>query len=143
MYSTYACESYHYLYNCKLERCGLFFRMISAKDNNGEITNPTFVSGTDKETTSTLPHSPALDSEVANVIVNGTITNKEESKFSDDSRGWKMIVLHRLPLIIAMVTVAVLMQIPSILYYTDPPSGKANVLEDIDLETCSVSLIAM
>ena len=54
-----------------------------------------------------------------------------------------MIVLHRLPLIIAMVTVAVLMQIPSILYFTDPPSGKANVLEDIDLETCSVSLIAM
>ena len=116
--------------------------MISAKDNNGEITNPTFVSGTDKGTSSTLPHSPARDSEVANVIVNGTI-KKEGSKFSDDSRGWKMIVLHRLPLIIAMVTVAVLMQIPSILYYTDPPSGEANVLEDIDLETCSVSLLAM
>ena len=120
-----------------LERGGLFFRMISVKDSSGEITNPAFVSGNDKDST-TLPHSPALDCEVANVIVNGTI-RKEESKRSDESRGWKMIVLHWLPLIIAMGIVVVLMQIPSILYYTDPPSGEANLLEDIDLETCSVS----
>ena len=121
-----------------LERCGLFFRMINVKDNSDEITNPTFVSGNDKDS-STLPHSPALDCEIANVIINGTI-RKEDSKLSDESRGWKMIVLHWLPLIIAMGVVVVLMQIPSILYYTDPPSGQANLLEDIDLETCSVSL---
>ena len=121
-----------------LERCGLFFRMINVKDNSDENTNPTFVSGNDKDS-STLPHSPALDCEIANVIINGTI-RKEDSKLSDESRGWKMIVLHWLPLIIAMGVVVVLMQIPSILYYTDPPSGQANLLEDIDLETCSVSL---
>ena len=113
--------------------------MISVKDNNDEITNPTFVSENDKES-STLPHFPALDSEVANVIVSDS-TSKEESKFSDTSRGWKILILHRFPLITAMVVVAVILQIPSVLYYTDPPSAEANLLDQVDLETCSVSLI--
>ena len=106
--------------------------MISVKDDNYAVTNPTFLSGNDKEST-TLPHSPALHSEVAKVIACG-------STKSTASRGRKMC-LDLLPLIIAMGMVVVLMQIPSMLYYTDTPSGEANLLENIDLETCSVSLM--
>ena len=112
--------------------------MTSVKDNNDEITNSTFISENDKES-STLPHCPALDSEVANVIINNS-TSKEESKYSDTSRGWKMLILHRFPLVTTMVIVAVILQIPSVLYYTDPPSAEANLLDQVDLETCSVSL---
>ena len=108
--------------------------MISVKDDNYAITNPTFLPGNDKESSSTLPHSPALHSEVARVITRGSTT----SSANDALKGRKMF-LDLLPLIIAMGIVVVLMQIPSILYYTDPPSGEANLLEDVDLETCSVS----
>ena len=116
----------------------LIFKMISVKDDNYTITNSTFLRGNDKESSSTLPHSPALHSEAAKVITRGSM----KCEVNDSSKG-RRIFLDLLPLIIAMGVVVVLMQIPSILYYTDPPSGEANLLEDVDLETCSVSLIAM
>ena len=108
--------------------------MINIKDDNYAITNPTFLPGNDKESSSTLPHSPALHSEAAKVITSGST----KCNINDASRGRRMF-LDLLPMIIAMGVVVALMQIPSVLYYTDPPSGEANLLEDVDLETCSVS----
>ena len=48
-----------------LESCCLVFKMISVKDDNYAITNYTFLPGNDKESSPTLPHSPALHSEAA------------------------------------------------------------------------------
>ena len=42
---------------------------------------------------------------------------------------------------ISMIVVVAVFQIPIILYYTELPSGEATVLDNVDLEGCSVSHI--
>ena len=102
-------------------------------DNNSVILNPTFKSKNDEET-HTVPHNPAL-------VVEENIsspTKKENSKL----RGkWIMMqqYTHLVPLIVSIVIVIAILQIPTILYYTDPPSAEVAAFDNIDLESCSVS----
>ena len=42
-------------------------------------------------------------------------------------------------LIIMMFIIVMILQIPTVLYYTDPPSAESMLYENINLETCSVS----
>ena len=42
-------------------------------------------------------------------------------------------------LIILMCIIVMVLQIPTVLYYTDPPSAESMLLENINVETCSVS----
>lgn len=113
--------------------------MVSVKGgiDDSEITNSIFISEDHKES-STIPHSPVLESEAAKEG-NNSATKKEES---NAVKGKRMILqnTHLVPLIISMGVVAVILQIPLVLYYTDPPSTEVTLLENVDLETCSVSL---
>ena len=42
-------------------------------------------------------------------------------------------------LIISMCIIVMILQIPTVLYYTDPPSARSMLYENINVETCSVS----
>ena len=42
-------------------------------------------------------------------------------------------------LMILMCIIVMILQIPTVLYYTDPPSMEPMLYENINLETCSVS----
>ena len=97
-------------------------------DHDGVIINPMFMSK-DHEGLPTVPHSPVLDNE--------TTKDSTTKEFNDASKG-KQIILY-LPLIIAIGMVAIVLQIPSVLYLTDPPSIPITLLDNVDLESCSVS----
>jgi len=42
-------------------------------------------------------------------------------------------------LIILMCMIVIILQIPTVLYYTDPPSAESMLFDSINMETCSVS----
>ena len=42
-------------------------------------------------------------------------------------------------LLISVCIIVIILQIPTVLYYTDPPSAESMLYENIHLETCSVS----
>ena len=115
--------------------------MVSINSGNDPLfINPIFESENDKKLHAE-PHNPVIVSEVDKEGINNP-TNKEEYKFINTLREkWIAVQQHtRLtPLIIAMAIVGALLQIPTILYYTDPPSAEVTVLDNIDLENCSVS----
>ena len=120
--------------------------MVSVNhDNNSTIPNPTFESQNDEET-HMVPHScyssPVLQSKVVEESINSPVKN-EKSKFNNVLRErWIRIqqYTHLVPLIVSMVIVVAILQIPTILYYTDPPLAEVALLDNIDLESCSVSL---
>ena len=89
------------------------------------------------------PHDPVIVSEVGEEgTSNPRPTKKEKRKFINVLREKWIAVqqhTHLAPLILAMIIVGVLLQIPTILYYTDPPSAEVTVLNNIDLMNCSVS----
>ena len=114
--------------------------MVSVNhDDNSTNPNPTFESQNDEET-HTVPHScsPVLQSKVIEESINSPV-KKEKSKFRER---WYMMqqYTHLVPLIVSMIIVIAILQIPTILYYTDPPSAEVALLDSIDLESCSVSL---
>ena len=95
-----------------------------------EVCNSIFESKDDKES-HTLPHNPPEES----------INNPTKSRFKTLRE--KLITIqqhtHLVPLIMSMIIVVVLLQIPTILYYTDPPSAEVVLLDNVDFESCSVS----
>ena len=116
--------------------------MVSINSGNDPmIINPIFELENDKKLHAE-PHGPVIVPEVDKEGINNP-TNKEENKFINALRDKWIAVQHHThltPLIISMVIVGALLQIPTmILYYTDPPSAEVTVLDNIDLENCSVS----
>ena len=118
-----------------------YTNMVSVNsENDPAIVNPVFESENDKNSPTVL-HSPVLESKVADEGINNP-TKKEENK-SNNALREKWITMqqytHLVPLIISMAIVVALLQIPTILYYTDPPSAEITLLDSVDLESCSVS----
>ena len=112
--------------------------MVSVNSGNDPgILNPIFESEDDKKSP-TVPNIPAV---LEFKVADENPTKKEENKFYNALRG-KWITMqqsHLVPLIISMVIVVAILQIPAILYYTDPPSAEFTLLDNVDLESCSVS----
>ena len=115
--------------------------MVSVNcDSDSTIPNPMFESKNDEEI-HTVPHSPVLESKVAEESISSP-AKKEKSKFNNALRRKCMMMqqyTHLMPLIIPMAVVVAILQIPTILYYTDPPSAEVALFDNIDLESCSVS----
>ena len=118
-----------------------------SEDNDG-VTNSIFISDNHKEA-SVIPHSPALEYDEAKVNIEDP-KKKEEciwtntlKSINQSLKSGKWVTLqkaHILPLILSIGIVAVIFQIPLILYCTDPPSTEVtSLLDSVDLETCSVS----
>ena len=108
--------------------------------NDSGIPNPIFESDDDKKL-STMPHNSVLEPVVIDESINNP-TMREENKFCNALRvKWVTLqqYIHLVPLIVSMIIVVVILQIPTILYYTDPPSAEVTLLDDVDLERCSVS----
>ena len=119
----------------------------SNEDNDG-VANPIFISDSHKE--STIPRGPGLEYDEAKVNIEDP-KKKEESiwtstlkSINQSLKSGKWVTLqkgHILPLLISIGIVAVIFQIPLILYCTDPPSTEVtSLLDSVDLETCSVSV---
>ena len=112
---------------------------INSVDNDG-VANPIFLSDSHKET-STIPCSPGLESDKAKVNLEEP-KKKEDNVWTNALRG-KWVTLQKtniMPLIVSICIMAVIFQIPLILYCTDPPSTDVtSLLDSVDLETCSVS----
>lgn len=85
-------------------------------------------------------HETISISESVIVQTNFTTIKKEDV---DTKQIKKCITLQNtyLPaiLIILMCIVVAILQIPTILYYIDPPSADATLFDNINLESCSVS----
>ena len=75
------------------------------------------------------------------VIVQVNSTIKKEKVDVEPTK--KSIILQNiyLPaiLIISMCIIVAILQIPTILYYTDPPSADVALFDNINLESCTVS----
>ena len=65
---------------------------------------------------------------------------KVHSKQINSYTTWEKIYLPA-TLIILMCMIAIILQIPTVLYYSDPPSAEPVLLDNINLETCSVSCL--
>ena len=69
-------------------------------------------------------------------------TAMKEKVYSKQVKKWSNLESSYLPvaLIILMFLIAAVLQIPTVLYYTDPPSADTTSLfDDISLESCTVS----
>ena len=69
-------------------------------------------------------------------------TAMKEKVYSKQVKKWSNLESSYLPvaLIILMFLIAAVLQIPTILYYTEPPSADtASLFDDINLESCTVS----
>ena len=101
--------------------------------NDSTIPNPMFESKNDKES-HTVPKVTEENNNSSTKKENGISSNALREK-------WIMIqqYTHLVPLIISMAIVVAVLQIPTILYYTDPPSAEVTLFDNIDLESCSVS----
>ena len=77
------------------------------------------------------------------VIAKKTLsTSKKKTVNSKQANKWNNLESSYLPvaLIILMFLIVVVLQIPTILYYTEPPSADiASLFDDINLESCTVS----
>ena len=111
--------------------------MVSVNcDSDSTIPNPMFKSKNDEET-HTVPHSPVLESKVAEESISSP-AKKEKVNIIRKCMMMQQYT-HLMPLIIPMAIVIAILQIPTILYYTDPPSAEVALFDNIDLESCSVS----
>ena len=69
-------------------------------------------------------------------------TAKKAGVNSKQANKWSKLEKSYLPvfMIILMFLIVIVMQVPTVLYYTDPPSADIALLfDDINLETCTVS----
>ena len=128
-----AVHIYIYLRNPQL------FNMTSLNSGNGTtVHNTTNITLNDvkHEESNTSPQSPASDPEIRTTEENITSPRMEK-----ESGSWCILTKNAkiLPLVITMVVVVVSLQIPTILYYTDPPLVDDGLLDSIDLEGCTVS----
>ena len=144
-YAYHANQFMLFIYVCILEAASSYTypctNMVSVNsENDPGILNPIFESEDDKKSP-TVPNIPAV-AILEFKIADENPTKKEENKFYNALRG-KWITMqqytHLVPLIISMVIVVAILQIPTILYYTDPPSAEFTLLDNVDLESCSVS----
>jgi len=55
------------------------------------------------------------------------------------TRGSLQIIRKPILLLFLMCLVVVVLQIPTILYYSESPSIEVSILDNVDLESCSVS----
>lgn len=124
----------------------------------------------DNITTSSIPSEDSATSNIPTqneMISNGPHRTPKSTTFSQDAISISESVIEQKPvkkekanskqankhitlsleksylpaiLLTLMCVVAVILQIPTIVFYTDPPSAEASLLfEKINLETCSVS----
>ena len=121
-----------------------------SSDECDGVANPIFASASHKET-STISRSVEFEHDESKVNINGPKakegsiwTNTLKSINQSLKRSGKWVTLqktHILPLLVSIGIVAVIFQIPLILYCSDPPSTDvASLLDNVDLETCSVSV---
>ena len=112
----------------------------TSNDDNDGVANPIFLSNSHKET-STIPCSSGLESDKAKINLEEP-KKKEDNVWTNTLRG-KWVTLqktNKAPLLVSICILAVIFQIPLILYCIDPPSTDiTSLLESIDFETCSVS----
>ena len=109
--------------------------------NDPGILNPIFESEDDKKLP-TVPHNTVLEPVVVDESINNPTMREENRLYNALREKWitSQQYTHLVPLIVSMVIVVAILQIPTILYYTDPPSTEVALLDDVDLERCSVSL---
>ena len=121
----------------------------TTSDDCGGVANPIFQSDSHKE--ATIPRSPGLEYDEDKVNIDepkrketNTWTNTLKSINQTLKRSGKWVTLqkaHILPLLVSITIVAVIFQIPLIIYCSDPPSTDVtSLLDNVDLETCSVSI---
>lgn len=73
------------------------------------------------------------------VIVQNNQNKKDNSKQAHKNTTLENFHLH-IALIMIMCIIAMILQIPTVLYYTDPPSAEGSmILDNINVESCSVS----
>ena len=110
-------------------------------DDNDGVANPIYLSDSHKEAL-TIPRSPGLEPDKAKLNLEEP-KKKEDNVWTNTLRG-KWVTLqktNKMPLLVSICILAVIFQIPLILYCTDPPSTDVtSLLDSVDLETCSVSV---
>jgi len=107
--------------------------MSSIPLKNDALSNGTYKSNTFSRKIS------ISESVIANTN-NNFHSMKAEKVETNDYTTFEKIYLPA-TLIIIMCMIVFILQIPTVLYYTDPPSAESMLLDNINLETCSVSCL--
>ena len=87
----------------------------------------------------TLKHDTVSISE--SVIAQTNLHTVKKEKVNQPRNTYTTLEKFYLPVILItlMCIIVMILQIPTVLYYTNPPSAEPALLENINLETCSVS----
>ena len=107
--------------------------MSSIPLKNGALSNGTYKSNTFSREIS------INESVIANTNSN-FYSIKPQKVETDDYTTLEKIYLPAI-LILLMCVIVIILQIPTVLYYTDPPLAESMLLDNINLETCSVSCL--
>ena len=106
--------------------------------SNTPSGNELLSNGTHKSVTISHDTISISDSVIAQNTVHSV---KKERVNSNQTNSYTTLEKIYLPatLIILMCMIVIMLQIPTVLYYTDPPSAESMLFDYINLETCSVS----
>ena len=106
----------------------------TSPSENQTVSNGPHKSATFSHDTVSISESVIAKTNLHTVKKEKVNTNQPRNMFTILEKSYLPVVL-----IILMCFIVMILQIPTVLYYTDPPSAEPVLLESINLETCSVS----
>ena len=111
----------------------------SATMSNVPSENEVMSNGSHRAPKSTTFRDQDTFSISESVIAQNNQNDKDNSKQTNKNTTLENSQLN-IALIMLMCIIAMILQIPTVLYYTDPPSAESNmILDNINVESCSVS----
>ena len=118
------------------ENCININNMISntIPSENQAMSNRQCKSATFSQDTVSISESMIAQTNVHTVKKENVNQQRQFNTYTTLEKSYLPVVL-----IILMCIIVMILQIPTVLYYTDPPSAEPALLENINLETCSVS----
>ena len=69
----------------------------------------------------------------------GLVEDSSKKKTKVSSWSSSQTIQKPILLVLLMCLIVAVLQIPSVLYYTEPPSAEVSLLDSVDLESCTVS----